>query len=91
VTSLTSPNASRMRRDLPDGRHTHENVALIQLQLARETLAALPTWRNAITCEFNEAMYELARGDMDRFADELLDLETVSFRARRAVMERGKK
>lgn len=78
-------------RDLPDGRHTHENVALIQLQLAREALAALPTWRNAITCEFNEAMYELARGDMDRFADELLDLCTASFRARRAVLERGKR
>lgn len=79
-------------RDLPDQDHkTNADRATSRLKRARVELYAFPTWDNAFECEIAEASVEIARGDMDRFADELLDVATVAMRWRRAVMERGGK
>jgi predicted nucleic acid-binding Zn-ribbon protein len=73
-------------RDLADGGWSPSH----ELRFVREALAENPGWSNALRCELEEALAELARGDMERLADELLDVATVAMRWRRAVMERAK-
>jgi hypothetical protein len=61
----------------------------IQSKLAAR-LRDAPTWENALRCEQEEALAEIASRNYERFADELLDVATVAMRWRRAVMERAK-
>lgn len=61
------------------------------LQSFRRELSKSPSWHDAIFCELYEVMVELARGNMPRLADELLDVATVAIRWRRAVLERGER
>ena len=78
-------------RDLEDGGWGSIRDALQALVCARNTLAENPTWSSALRCEVEEAMYALACGDMDGFVDELRDVQTITFRCERAVLEREKK
>jgi chromosome segregation ATPase len=74
-------------RDLKDA-ESHDRESL--LQYARRRLRDAPTWENALRCEQEEALAEIAHRNYERFADELLDVATVAMRWRRAVMERAK-
>jgi chromosome segregation ATPase len=74
-------------RDLKDA-ESHDRESL--LQYSRRRLRDAPTWENALRCEQEEALAEIASRNYERFADELLDVATVAMRWRRAVMERTK-
>jgi chromosome segregation ATPase len=74
-------------RDLKDA-ESHDRESL--LQYARRRLRDVQTWENALRCEQEEALAEIASRNYERFADELLDVATVAMRWRRAVMERAK-
>jgi chromosome segregation ATPase len=74
-------------RDLKDA-ESHDRESL--LQYSRRRLRDAPTWENALRCEQEEALAEIASRNYERFADELLDVATVAMRWRRAVMERAK-
>jgi DNA repair exonuclease SbcCD ATPase subunit len=77
-------------RDLGDGVWAARHIAASNLDTVRDDLRREPTWTHALICELHEAMFEFVCGDMNRLADELLDVATVAMRWRRAVMERGK-
>ena len=77
-------------RDLADGREQWASESARILLDARRLLSKNNTWANALICEVAEAIEALTSGDMERFADELLDVATVAMRARRAVRERVK-
>lgn len=79
-------------RDLPDTSHEINAERVVsRLARARVELEAFPAWDNAFECEVAEASAEIALGNPERLADELLDVATVAMRWRRAVLERGKK
>lgn len=59
------------------------------LRTSREDLRRNPSWHAALKCELAEMLVELAAGNTDRLADELLDVATVAMRWRRDVLERG--
>lgn len=78
-------------RDLPDGEPSAVRGAEKALEKARDALLEEPAWARALNCELCEVDVEFAKGDMERFADELLDVATVAMRWRRAVLEGGKR
>lgn len=81
-------------RDLPDTSHeinAERAVSRLRLARARVELEAFHAWDNAFECEVAEAFVEIALGNPERLADELLDVATVTMRWRRAVLERGKR
>ena len=79
-------------RDLPDTSHEINAERVVsRLARARVELEAFPAWDNAFDCEVAEASAEIALGNPERLADELLDVATVAMRWRRAVMERGER
>jgi len=76
-------------RDCEDAESLERSAA--KLGEARRRLKDAPTWENALLCELAEALEALARGDMEAFADELLDVAAVPSRWRRAVLGKGER
>lgn len=76
-------------RDAGDGVWASVNTLENNLRMAREDLRREPTWAHALLCEMREVFVELGRGNLERIADELLDVATVAMRWRRDVLERG--
>lgn len=76
-------------RDAYDGVWASVNTLENNLRMAREDLRREPTWAHALLCEMREVFVEIARGNTERLADELLDVATVAMRWRRAALERG--
>lgn len=73
-------------RSLPIGDGDPDS-AVVWLELARAELKRAPTWEAALRCEFAEALVEFSRGNLERLADELLDVSAVATRGRRDVLD----
>ena len=90
LTARIAEADAKHPRDLEDGGWGSIRDAKRALFDARNTLEENPMWSNALRCEVEEAMYDLAATDFHGACSELLDVATVAMRWRRAVMGRAK-